>query len=237
MSSKRKEITNPAFQGSEHHMCSIKTVDEVGWEGRSLFHAIHYRPLERLITTMEKPQTFRISIRIRNVYRLNSSLDLLTNNFPVRLNDRQTKRCRPDNSRHLFLLDCSFWNTDNRFTFGVSGHTEAIFRDGLGDETCAEVEPLLNVFGTFKGVSYSGNNLYGKWWMNVWLIDNSESIVKDENEPVWLDKTQHPILSLGGSLLNLVAASRSGHEHPQKLHHTQLSWPIDQISHISAFHL
>ena len=52
--SKRKE-TNPAFQGSKHHMCRIKTVDKVGRERRSLFHAIHYRTiLSNLVTTTTK---------------------------------------------------------------------------------------------------------------------------------------------------------------------------------------
>lgn len=49
---KSKE-TNPAFQGSEHHMCSIETVDKVGREGGSLFHAIHYEPFEHLIAIIE----------------------------------------------------------------------------------------------------------------------------------------------------------------------------------------
>lgn len=119
-------------------MCSIQRVNKVGWECRSLLDAINGGGCGG----------------IGNVNRLQGRHDLLTLRLAIRLHNRQSQRRRPHYRRHLLLPYAGL----HRICLGIGALGfedlgETFFGNTFSDEFGAEVQPVLDAFGTCEKVT------------------------------------------------------------------------------------
>lgn len=133
-----QQDTHSAFQRGQHHMRSIQRVNKVGWECGSLLDAIDGSGRGR----------------VRDVNRLQGRHDLLALRLTIRLHDRQPQRRRPHHRRHLFLPCAGL----HRISLGVGALGfedlgETFFGNAFGNEFGAEIEPVLDAFGTCEEVT------------------------------------------------------------------------------------
>jgi hypothetical protein len=64
-------MTYSTLEGRKHHMCRIKTVNEVWWECRGLFANVHYPSTSVIFRTIpDGPITFGRFIRVTQVNAL-----------------------------------------------------------------------------------------------------------------------------------------------------------------------
>jgi hypothetical protein len=120
---RRNKRTHSALKRSQHHMCSIQTMNKIGRECGSLLARVDYIPQVRFRTkSFARCFTFCGRIRVRDIHSLQCSHNLPPLRFPVRLDNRQPERCRPNNCSHLFFGQ-AIHNRLPALVFGLADHT------------------------------------------------------------------------------------------------------------------